>query len=92
MYVYMHIYVYIYVCVCVYIYIYIYIRIKHGVLRTRIGLYNTPTASLQKGKPPTNNEYPIYDTKQYDGDLKNAEYPFIAIAPSSTLARSGSFW
>ena len=40
-----------------------------------------------------------YDTKQSDGEvpiitwaLGNAEYPFIAITPRSTLARSGSPW
>ena len=41
------------------------------------------------------NECPGYDTKQSDGEdpagaLGNAEYPFIAIAPRSILARSGS--
>ena len=29
---------------------------------------------------------------QYAGTLENAEYPFIAITPRSTLARSGSTW
>ena len=60
------------------------------------GLKNIPTASLQRGKTPP-NECPGYDTKQSDGEvpvnagaLGNAEYPFIAIAPRSTLARSGS--
>ena len=39
------------------------------------------------------NECPVYDTKQSDGEApvmlerwRNAEYPFIAIAPRSTLA------
>ena len=37
------------------------------------------------------SEYPGYDIKQSEaGALKNAEYPFIAIAPRSTLARGGS--
>ena len=27
-----------------------------------------------------------------DGDLGNVEYPFTAIAPKSTLVRSGSTW
>ena len=36
-------------------------------------------------------ECPGYDTKQSDaGALGNVEYPFIAITPRSTLARSGS--
>ena len=49
------------------------------------------------GKTPLPNESPGCDTKQSDdegqinaGDLGNAEYPFIAIAPRFTLARSGS--
>ena len=53
---------------------------------------------LCRGVRPPPNECPRYDTKQPDGDdtkqpagaLGNAEYPFIAIAPRSTLARSGS--
>ena len=39
------------------------------------------------------NECPRYDTKQFHGEaivMGNAEYPFIAIAPRSTLSRSGS--
>ena len=41
------------------------------------------------------NEWPGYDTKQSDCEitaLGNAEYPFIAIAPRSILAHSGSTW
>ena len=44
--------------------------------------------------PPWNNSY----TATYLPSLKpspalgNVEYPFIAIAPRSTLARSGSTW
>ena len=44
-------------------------------------------------RPP--NECPGYDTKQSfskTGALGKAEYPFIAIAPRSTQARSGSTW
>ena len=48
-----------------------------------LGLWNTPTASLQKSKTPPNNNA---------GPLENVEYPFIAIAPRSTLAKSGSTW
>ena len=66
-------------------------------LPSRLGLYNIPTASLQRGKTPPPNEYPGYDTKQSDGEvpvmlelLGNAEHPFIAIALRSTLARNGS--
>ena len=33
-----------------------------------LGLLNTPTASLQRGKTPHSNEYPVYDTKQSDGE------------------------
>ena len=35
---------------------------------SRLGLLNTPTASLQKGKTPA-NEYPGYDTKQSNGEI-----------------------
>ena len=47
-----------------------------------------------EGQDPSPNEGPGYDTKQSDGTgaLGNAEYPFIAVAPRSTLARSGSTW
>ena len=57
-------------------------------------LQNTSTASSQRGKK-NSNECPIYDTKKSDGRgssnagaLGDAEYPFIAIAPMSTLALS----
>ena len=34
-----------------------------------LGLQNTPTASLKKGKTPPPNEYHVYDTKQFDGEV-----------------------
>ena len=41
----------------------------------------------------------VYDTKQFDDEAlvmlelwENVEYPFIAIAPRSTLAQSDSTW
>ena len=37
------------------------------ILPSRLGLLNTPTAPLQRGKTPT-NECPDYDTKQSDGE------------------------
>ena len=53
------------------------------------------TASLQRGKNlPTNVR--VFDTKQSDCEvpvlleLWGNEYPFIAIAPRSSLTRSGS--
>ena len=49
------------------------------------------TARLQRGK--NHNECPGYDTKrsgEVPGDWGNVEYPFIVIAPKSTLARNGS--
>ena len=67
-------------------------------LNIRLGQYNTSTASLQKGETPC-KEYPAHDTKQSDGEtpvvlelFMNAEYPFIAIAPTSTLSRIGNTW
>ena len=37
---------------------------------SRLGLLNTPTASLQRGKTPPTNECPRYDTKQCDGEVQ----------------------
>ena len=34
-----------------------------------LGLYNTSTVSLQKGKTPSPNACPGYDTKQSDGEV-----------------------
>ena len=39
--------------------------------------------------PPSLNKWSGFDTKPSDGALKNVEYPFIAIAPRSTLTQSG---
>ena len=54
----------------------------------------TDCFSAEGVRPP--HECPGHDTKQSDsevpGALGNVEYPFIAIAPRSTLARSGSIW
>ena len=59
-----------------------------NVLPSRLGLKNTLTASLQRGKTPSHNECPGYNTKKSDGEvtviaraLGNAEYPSIAIGP-----------
>ena len=43
--------------------------------------------SAEGKKLPAPNECPECDTKQSE-----SEYPFIAIAPRSTLVRSGSTW
>ena len=55
-------------------------------------------SSLLRGKTPP-NECSGYSVKQSDGEapvyagaLGTADYPFIAIAPRPTLARSGSTW
>ena len=50
---------------------------------------NTPTPPLQRGKTP-----PVSVLHMTLSNLKlgNAEYPFIAIAPRSTLARNSSTW
>ena len=48
----------------IYIYIYIYIYI----LPSLLGLYNTPSTSLQRGNTPP-NKCPRYDTKQSDGEV-----------------------
>ena len=43
-------------------------------LPSRLGLYNTPTAYLQRGKPPPANECPRYDTKKSD-----VEFPIMRV-------------
>ena len=48
-----------------------------------------------EGQDPPHNEYPVYDSKQSDGEvsasaLGNREYPLTAIAPRSTLTQRGS--
>ena len=60
----LYIYIYIYIYVCMYVYIYIEERIFW---RSRLGLQNTQTAYLQKGKILP-NEWPRYDTKRSDGE------------------------
>ena len=35
---------------------------------SRLGLWNTPAAPLQRGKSPSPYESPGYDTKQSDGE------------------------
>ena len=62
---------------------------------SRLGLYNTPTTSLKRVKTPFSNECPGYDIKPFDGEarnLGNVEYPFIAIASTSSLVQSGCTW
>ena len=52
-------------------------------LPSRIGLQNTPTSSLQRGKNPRNNECPVYDSKQSDGEVSvMLELWRMQIAPS----------
>ena len=78
------------------VFLYIYIYIVMEVMVVRIG--DCPVGwgcrihwlHLCRGvRPP--NECPGYDTKQSDGEVPamlgpwNTEYPFIAIAPRSTL-------
>ena len=63
--------------------------------RITIRLYNTPTASLQRSKSPSMRvldmtlNYLMVETPVIL-KLWGTEYPFIAIAPRSTLARDGS--
>ena len=54
---------------------------------------DTPIATLQKSKTHPLNNCSVYDIKQSNGGvLGKAEYPYIDIAPRSSLARSGSMW
>ena len=64
----------------IYIYIYIYIY-----LPSRLGLQKTPLTSVLD---MTVNNMMVRFQKCWS--LGNAEYPFIAITPMSTLARNGS--
>ena len=64
-----------------------------------IGLgYRIHRLHLCKGIWPSPNECPAYDIKQSDSEAPvldiwgNMEYPFIAIAATSTLTRSESTW
>ena len=65
-------------------------------LPSRLGLKNTPTATLQRGKTPLQRVSWIWHLTIWwcgssnAGALGNAVYPFIAIAPRFTLARRGS--
>ena len=66
-------------------------------LPCRLGMYNTPTASLQSGR--TLQQVPYYDTKQSDSEVPIMlelwwvqSTPFIVIAPRSTLLQSGNTW
>ena len=59
----------------------------------------TECFSAEGQEPPPPQRVSWYDAKQSDGEVPamlelwgNAEYPFIAIAPRSTLPRSGSTW
>ena len=48
-----------------------------------------------KGVRSSANECPRYDTKQSEGEvpvMENAEHPFFAIAPRSSLDWNGSTW
>ena len=64
---------------------------------SRLGLQNTPTVSLKRCKtsPTSVRDMTLkiwWWGSSNAGALWNAEYPFIAIAPRSTLARSDSTW
>ena len=43
---------------------------RRALLPSRLGLKNTPTALLQRGKTPTLNKCPGYVTKQSDGEVQ----------------------
>ena len=68
-------------------------------LPSRLGLKNTPTVTLQRSKTlPLQRVSGIWNQSIWwwgssdIGALGNAEYPFIAIAPRSIRAWSGSTW
>ena len=51
-------------------------NITHSFLPSRLGLKNTATASLQRGKTPP-NECPGYNTKQSGYNTKQLEVPVV---------------
>ena len=58
---------------------------------SRLGLQNTPTASLQRGKTPP-NECPAYDTKQSDGEASVMLELWGMQSTSSLPSLSGLLW
>ena len=74
-------------------------NIVHTTFAQSAGAVEYTDYTSAEGKTPPTNECPGYNTKKIwwrgpsnAGDLENVEYPFIAIAPRSTLARRGSTW
>ena len=59
-------------------------------LPNRLGLQNTPTASLQRGNLP--NECPGYDTKQSDGEVPAMLELWGFQSTPSLPSLSGSLW
>ena len=55
-------------------------------------LYNTPTASLQRGKTPTPYECPGYDTKQSDGKVPVMLELWEMWSTRSLLLLPGPLW
>ena len=53
--------------ISIYLSIYLENRLIYLHMPSQLGLYNTPTAPLQRGKPST-NECPGYNTKKSDGE------------------------
>ena len=54
---------------------------KFVMLPNWLELWNTPTASLQRGKIPTSNEYLGYDTRQSDLGMQST--PSLSLLPGS---------
>ena len=84
----------------IYIYIYIYIFKKKPcwwifhcyIWLSQLGLQNTPTASLQRGKTPP-NKCPGYHTKQSDGEAPGMQStPSLPSLPGPLLPRVNSTW
>ena len=43
--------------------------VKHETLPSRVGLWNPPTAPLQRGNTRSTNKCSAYDTKQSGGEV-----------------------
>ena len=59
---------------------------------SRLGLENTPTASLKRGKANPTHPTSIWLWGFSLGVLGNVDHLFTAITPRSTLTRSNSTW
>ena len=61
-------------------------------LPSRLGLWNTLTAHLQRGNTPPTNKCPGYDTKQSDGEVPVMLGLWVMWNTCSLPLLQGSLW